>query len=260
MDAIPLEQVNFVFLDVETTGLSARKGDRIVEICARRIRGGRLEAELDTLVDPAREIPIAATRVHGIDKTMLAGAPTEPETLARLRPLLDGAVMVAHNAPFDRGFIDDASTRHGHPPLEVEPIDTLAISRRLWIAHPDGHSLGALAARLGILNRSAHRARGDVGVLLDAWPLLLEAVDRERRPLRSLGDLRGFLEGRCERETALHASEVERPLAIRYLAERARVRDVLLGRFKVDGDTLVADIEGQRRRVRFSRVLRAWLG
>lgn len=260
VDTTPIEQVSFVFLDVETTGLSARKGDRIVEICARRIRGGSLEAELDTLVDPTREIPAEATRVHGIDASALEGAPTEAEAVVRMAPLFEGAVMVAHNARFDRGFVEDALTRNGHSSPAIEPIDTLAISRRLWIAHPDGHSLGALAGRLGIENRAPHRARGDVGVLIDAWPLLLEAIDRERRPLTCLGDLRAFLEGRCERETALHASEVERPLAIRYLAERAEVRDALLERFDVDGDTLAAEIEGEPRRLRFSKVLRAWLG
>ncbi len=253
---MPLHQVPLVFLDVETTGLSPRKGDRMVEICARRLRGGALEAELDTLVDPGREIPAEASRIHGIDAAAVAGAPGEAEVVARLDALLRGAVLVAHNAPFDRFFVDDALRRQGRAALAREPLDTLAMSRRLWLGARGGHSLGALARRLGIVNPAPHRAAGDVQVLIEAWPRLLEAIDSERRPLTCLGDLEGFVQGRCERETARHAAAEGHALGIVYLAARGRIREAVLERFEVAGDELVAG-RLEAGRLAFARVLRA---
>ena len=169
----PLDRLPLAFLDLETTGLSASRGDRMVEICVRRMQGGRLLRELNTRVQPGRPIPPAATRIHGLDAAALAGAPTEAEVVRQLPDLLAGAVVVAHNAGFDLSFINDALHRHSLPAPPRPLIDTLAFSRRLWPQPELRHTLAAMAERLGVRNAAPHRAYGDVQVLIAAWPLLL---------------------------------------------------------------------------------------
>ena len=108
----PLREVTFVVLDLETTGGSAQR-DAITEIGAVKVRGGEVLGELATLVDPGTGIPPQIVALTGITTALVTGAPRLPQVLPSVLEFLAGAVLVAHNAPFDAGFLRAACERHG---------------------------------------------------------------------------------------------------------------------------------------------------
>jgi len=153
-------------VDVETTGLSPRYGDRVVEIGLLRTQAGR-EVTFESLVNPRRPISPGATAVHGITQEMVATAPWFGEVADRIWALLDGAVLVGHNVTFDWSFLNAERRYLGLPPLENQLIDTLTLARR-YFAFPR-NSLGAIAIELGLPTTVRHRALADV---LTTWELL----------------------------------------------------------------------------------------
>lgn len=153
-------------VDVETTGLSPRYGDRVIEIGVLRVEEGQ-EVTFESFVDPRRPISPGSAAVHGITDEMVATAPRFGELADRLWQFLDGAVLVAHNALFDLSFLNAERRYLGLPPLPNPVIDTLALARRHF-AFPR-NSLGAIAIELGLPSEVRHRALADV---LTAWEVL----------------------------------------------------------------------------------------
>jgi DNA polymerase-3 subunit epsilon len=149
-----------VFLDVETTGLSAWFGDRICEIAILRSRGDEVLASFDTLVNPERRISPGASRVNGLTDQDLIGAPLFSEIAPQVEILLGDAVIVAHNAPFDLGFVRSELGRLGKSLPSVEVIDTLQLARQHF--HFPSNGLQAIADALDIERSTAHRAMADV--------------------------------------------------------------------------------------------------
>ena len=98
-------QERYVALDVETTGLSPWKGDRVIEIGAIALEGGDLMAEFSTLIQVPRNIPMQASQINGITDEMLIGQPTPEEVFPALRAFIQDSILVAHNARFDLGFL-----------------------------------------------------------------------------------------------------------------------------------------------------------
>jgi DNA polymerase III subunit epsilon len=154
-----------IVFDTETTGLSASGGDRLVEIgCIEMI--GRVETgrTFHRYCNPDRAMPPEAQAVHGLSDAFLSDKPRFAEIVDDLLAFIgDDAMLVAHNAMFDFGFVDAELARCGRPPLDhARMVDTVAMARRL---HPGAkHSLDALCTRYGI-DRS-HRVKH--GALLDA--------------------------------------------------------------------------------------------
>ncbi|HHX63293.1 MAG TPA: WYL domain-containing protein [Chloroflexi bacterium] len=181
----PIDQVPLVFLDVETTGLAATLGDRICEVAALRCQNGEVTDALQRLVNPQRSITPGAYRVHGIDEEMLRDAPLFAEVADDLLALLENAVFVGHNAPFDLGFLHSEFARIGMrmPPLIA--LDTLLLARRHY--RLPGYSLTRLAAALGVeVEGRAHRAMVDA---LLTRGVFRHIVDELRpRGVRTLAD------------------------------------------------------------------------
>ena len=154
-DSLPL-----AFLDVETTGLSSWFGDRICEIAILRCRENEIIDTFDTLVNPERPLSPGAARVNGLTEADLADAPLFADIAGQVKPLLEDAVIVCHNAPFDLGFVNSEFIRLGQkfPPVEV--IDTLQLARQ----HFDfaSNSLQSIGEALMIDRSGAHRALADV--------------------------------------------------------------------------------------------------
>ena len=162
----------YVLLDLETTG-SNPLHDRITEVAAVRFEGGREVARWSRLVQPGQPIPAFIRRLTGITDAMVAGAPSFAAVLPELLGLLDGAVLVAHNARFDHSFLKNAAAREGVD-LRVKTLCTVRLSRRLYPSAP-GHGLDAIMRRHVLQTLARHRAMGDVDVLR-AW---LDAVRSE---------------------------------------------------------------------------------
>ncbi len=166
----PIDQLTYVVFDTETTGLHPEKGDEVVQIAAVRIvNGRRLQTEVfDTLVNPHRAIPKASTDVHGITDAMVAKAPDIDEAARRFHAFAEGAVLIAHNAPFDMQFLRRVETKIGlrfdHPIL-----DTVLLSAVMFGQH-ETHTLDALTHRLGITipEEARHTAIGDAVATADA--------------------------------------------------------------------------------------------
>ena len=161
--AVKIEDAVFTFLDVETTGLSPRAA-RVCEVAAVSYRNGEKLAELAELVNPGCRIPPECTAVHGITDAMVKDRPGFAAVAPRLLGMLEGSYFVAHNAPFDRGFIEMELRRIGlHfpvPPHRV--IDTLALARKWTSRKFASNKLGNIAADLGIKADGWHRALADV--------------------------------------------------------------------------------------------------
>jgi DNA polymerase-3 subunit epsilon len=175
----------YVLLDLETTGTDPLH-DRITEIAALRIEHGAVTARWASLVDPGRPIPPFVQQLTGIRDAMVARAPAVEALLPRVLELLDGAVLVAHNARFDHGFLVAAAARAGLV-LNVPRLCTVRLSRRLYPA-ARGHGLDAIMRRHGLHTGARHRALGDVEVL-HAWLGCASAelgIERLRETARGL--------------------------------------------------------------------------
>ncbi|MBK1698148.1 3'-5' exonuclease [Rhodovibrio salinarum] len=157
-----LIEVPYVVFDTETTGLQMDR-DEIVQIAAVRVVNGRVVAgeALDTLVDPKRPIPPRASRVHGITDDQVTGAPSVTTAAAQLHAFAREAVLVAHNAPFDLGFLKRREAAIGAR-FDQPVVDTVLLSAILFGAN-EAHNLDALCARLGIEipAERRHTAAGD---------------------------------------------------------------------------------------------------
>ncbi|MEZ5911505.1 MAG: 3'-5' exonuclease [Paracoccaceae bacterium] len=172
-----LEDLTYVVFDTETTGLLPAQGDEIVQIAAVRIvNGRRVEAEVfDTLVNPGRRIPAASTEVHGITDAMVADAPPLSEVGQAFRKFAEGAVLIAHNAPFDMEFLRRHEAEIGA--FDNPVLDTVLLSAVVFGQH-EAHSLDALTHRLGITipEEARHTAIGDTVATADAFLKLLPAL------------------------------------------------------------------------------------
>ncbi|MCE5974859.1 DNA polymerase III subunit epsilon [Sinirhodobacter sp. WL0062] len=185
----PLERLTYVVFDTETTGLLPTEGDEIVQIAAVRIvNGRRVETEVfDTLVNPHRSIPPASTEVHGISDAMVVDAPDIIEVGRRFHKFAEGAVLIAHNAPFDMEFLrrkELAIGQHFDNPI----LDTVLLSAVVF-GQSETHSLDALTHRLGITipEEARHTAIGDTVATADAFLKLLPAL--KARGLNTFGEV-----------------------------------------------------------------------
>lgn len=153
-----------IIFDTETTGLDPKSGDRLVEIgCIEMVNRVTTGQTFHAYFNPDRDMPAAAEAVHGLSITFLSDKPRFHERAAELIEFLGDAKLVAHNAGFDFGFVNNELEMCGMEPLSRERmIDTVALAR---VRHPGAKlSLDALCTRYGI-DRS-HRTLH--GALLDA--------------------------------------------------------------------------------------------
>jgi len=181
----PLSEVEFVALDLETTGLSPA-ACRIVEVGALRFRlDGRQLGCLEQLVDPECPIPRVVTRIHGITDAMVRGKPTIASVLPALLEFLGApeTILLAHNARFDLAFLASALDRAELPPPAHSVVDTLALARACLRLR--SHRLETVALHLGIADREEHRALSDSRLVMGA---VCEMVRRNQR-LKTVGDL-----------------------------------------------------------------------
>ncbi|MCA3131644.1 MAG: 3'-5' exoribonuclease, partial [Rhodocyclaceae bacterium] len=151
------------FLDLETTGATAH-ADRITEIGIVSAQPGLTGVrEWSTLVNPGMRIPPAIETLTGISNAMVADAPPFEALATELLERLEGRLLVAHNAPFDYGFLRNAFERAGIA-FRSRVLCTVRLSRRLFPAQRR-HNLDSIIARHGIACATRHRALADARVL-----------------------------------------------------------------------------------------------
>lgn len=158
-----LADTPFVIVDLETTGGSATF-DRVLEVAAIRVQGGVVQDRLDRLVQPGVPIPPFVTRLTGIDAALVRGRPPFEVLLPDLQRLFDGAVVVAHNASFDCGFLANAFAR-AQLAWQPERLCTLRLARRL-VPGLHSYKLDSLCAALGFPFVQRHRAGPDAEATL----------------------------------------------------------------------------------------------
>ena len=184
-----LADVPFVALDLETTGARAGTG-KITEIGAVRIEGFQVVGTFHTLVNPQRPIPPMITHITGITQAMVAGAPRIEEVVPELLDFLAGAVIVAHNASFDVGFLNYELQRLKGRRLGEGAIDTLPLARLLAPGLPN-YRLGTVAAALGAPVAACHRALEDAQAAGHVFVTL--AARLQERGITRLRETRVFL-------------------------------------------------------------------
>jgi DNA polymerase-3 subunit epsilon len=172
----PLPEVTFVVVDLETTGGSP-KDDAITEIGAVKVRAGEVLGEFQTLVDPGQEIPPYISVLTGITSMMVATAPRIDAVLPAFLEFARGTVLVAHNAPFDLGFLRAACEASGIAWPAFASVDTAVLARRLLTRDevPDC-KLGTLAPFFSTSTQPCHRALDDARATVDVLHGLFERL------------------------------------------------------------------------------------
>src|ERR1051325_8504782 len=184
--ALSLRDTTFVVLDLETTG-GAADGAGITEIGAVKVRSGQELGVFATLVNPGERIPAFITVLTGITEAMLAPAPPIETVLPSLLEFLRGAVLVAHNAPYDVGFLKAACARHGYQWPQVRILDTAAVARRaLTRDEVPNRKLGTLAQFFRSAVQPTHRALDDARATVDVLHGLIERLGSYK--VHTLGD------------------------------------------------------------------------
>jgi len=166
-----IDEAEFLVVDVETTGLSPESGDRVCEIGAVRLRGGAVVDTFGSLVDPRRPVSPGAFAVNRISSAMLLDAPVFPEVASRLRAMMEDAVLVAYNAPFDLSFLRSEFALIGEPPIRNVVVDALALARQL-LPGLGKYSQDNVARMIGIPFPVKHRALEDVLVTSKIFAIL----------------------------------------------------------------------------------------
>jgi DNA polymerase III epsilon subunit family exonuclease len=122
---------DYLVIDVETTGLSADRGDRVCEIGAVKLRGGAIIETYGTLIDPQQPISAGAYAVNGISPHMLINAPLFSDIAEKLWTMMHNTILVAYNAPFDLSFFTSEFRLIGYPRISNIVVDALALARQL---------------------------------------------------------------------------------------------------------------------------------
>jgi len=175
----------FTVFDVETTGMSPVR-DRIVEIAALRIDCDGRKSRFSSLVNPRCHIPFAVTRIHHITDDMVCGAPCFETVGEEFSRFAEGSTLVAHNARFDLGFLQESLARCGLALWEGRTMDSVRLARSVYPGLPS-YRLQDLRVTLD-LERSegtAHRAGSDVewtAVLLRKALTRLIESQRKQQP------------------------------------------------------------------------------
>ena len=173
---MPLVSTTFVVVDLETTGGSPAESD-ITEFGAVKVRGGEVLGEFQTLVRPTTGIPPFVAVLTGITDAMVATAPRLQSVLPAFLEFARGATLVAHNAPFDVGFLKAACERTGHAWPRYEVLDTARLARRV-VARDEARDckLSTLARLFHASTTPTHRALDDARATVDVLHGILERL------------------------------------------------------------------------------------
>lgn len=162
-------------MDLETTGQAPSKGAKIIEIGIVVIENGEIVKEFATLINPKVIVPPFITQLTGINDQDLADAPFFEHVAEEIIELFKEGYIVAHNVPFDLGFLNQELKTFGFEPLHQPVVDTVELSRIL-IPQANGFKLGQLSDHLVLSHEDPHRALSDANVTAKLLLYLLEKL------------------------------------------------------------------------------------
>ncbi len=197
----PFDEIDFIVVDVETTGWRPDEA-RITEIGAVRVSAGQLLGQFSSLVNPGRAIPERIAALTGIDDAMVSAAPPLAEVLPAFLAFARGGVLTAHNAPFDVGFLTAACQACDVPWPGFPVVDTVELARRVLGKDevPD-RKLSTLAAFFQARTLPRHRALADALATADVLAALLPRLSAAG--LSTLAELTALGTRRSRRRRAL---------------------------------------------------------
>lgn len=166
----------FTVFDTETSGMSPSL-DRIVEIAALRVESDGTRTEFHSLVNPLVPISFQASKVHGIDDSMVSEAPTFAQIGKEFSDFAEGSTLVAHNARFDLGFLQESLFREGLSLWQGKTLDSIPIVKRAFpgLSSYSLHSLKRHFA-LGDGTGTAHRAMSDVEWTVEIFEMAMNTL------------------------------------------------------------------------------------
>ena len=163
----------YCVLDLETTGFSA-KTEKITEVGIMKVKNGEVIDEFSCFAHPEKHIPERVTEVTNITDEMVKDAKTIEQVFPEILDFIEDSVLVAHNAPFDMGFLKQNAKILGYE-FDYTYIDTLSLAKDLF---PDykKYKLGKIAENLGIKVEVAHRALDDVDTTVKVFRVMLDML------------------------------------------------------------------------------------
>ena len=181
-----LDDIYIVF-DIETTGFSSIR-DRIIEIGAVKVENGKITDRFSTFVNPERPIPFEITNLTSITDEMVMDSPTIEVILPKFLEFVGDGILVAHNAGFDVGFIEQ-NCRNQQIDRKFVYVDTVALARILLPALSK-YKLNTVAKALHISLENHHRAVDDAGATAEIFVRFVEML--KEKGLRTLGDVNRY--------------------------------------------------------------------
>jgi len=244
--ATQLESANFVVFDLETTGLSPARS-RIVEIGAQRVEQLAAGAAFETLVNPGVPLPDAITALTGIGPAEVRAAPDVDLAVRRFLAFAGDAVLVAHNARFDMGFLDRAVERLTGRRVATPVVDTMWLARRLLAGRTTRFGLQALAHFFGTAVTPCHRALADAEATAEILIALIGlAQERGAETVADLVDLSAPRARRLQGKRSLVAQAPTAPGT--YIFRDARGQALYVGRARDLRARLRSYFSGGRQR------------
>lgn len=176
----------FVVVDLETTGNSPKKGDKIIQFAAVVVEDGVIVEEFSSLVNPEQQIPVFIEELTGLTDELVEGAPLFSEIAPKVLSMLEGAYFVAHNVLFDLSFLQDELIENGYEGFFGPVLDTVELARIL-LPTADSYKLNELAIREGLDHERPHQADSDAYVTAELLIILLNRLmELPRHTLRQL--------------------------------------------------------------------------
>lgn len=173
----PIDEVELVFFDVETTGLCAREGHAICELGAVKVTGNREIAKFSTLINPKRPIPYEASSVHHIFDHDVKDAPYFEEVVDKILYFMGGAILCGYNVGFDLGFLNAELARINYPLIDMPSIDVLLMARRLLSL--EHYHLSFLADYFNVVSGVFHRALYDALMTKEVFLKMKEEASKK---------------------------------------------------------------------------------
>lgn len=164
----------YVVVDLETTGNSPKKGDKIIQFAACVVEDGKIIDQYSSFVNPQACIPPFIEELTGISEAQVKTAPLFSEIAPKILTMLDGAYFVAHNVLFDLSFLQEELTNAGYDGFYGSVLDTVELARIL-LPTADSYKLGELANREGLIHDRPHQADSDAYVTAE---LLIMFINR----------------------------------------------------------------------------------